>query len=84
MPSNVTKYSKAWEKLPECQGWLSLLVSKDDKERAQCSWCNSNFSITHGGLKDVKTHSKSKKHQQYAQAKVGTKSVDAFIGKFNL
>lgn len=81
MPAGATKYSKAWESLPECQGWLSLSVLKDGTEKANCSWCNSHFTFKHGGLKDVKSHANTKKHQQYAQAKVGTKSVTTFIGK---
>lgn len=77
---NATKYNSKWEKLPECQGWLSALKLKNNTystERAKCSWCNCDFSITHGGLSDVKKHAKTKNHTTFANAKLTTNPVMA-------
>lgn len=77
MPSS-TKYNSSWESLPECQGWLSALKLPDNTystERAKCAWCNSDFSITHGGLSDVKKHAKRKCHLEFVQAKLTTRPI---------
>lgn len=81
---NATKFNSKWEKLPECQGWLSALKLKNNTystERAMCSWCNCDFSITHGGLSDVKRHANSKTHKTFGTAKLTTNSVVACFEK---
>lgn len=84
----ATKYNKKWESLPQCQGWLSALKLSDGKEsteRAKCSWCHSDFSIKHGGLNDVNSHERTKKHQEFVKVKMTTKPVvKCFDDKENL
>lgn len=82
MPASGTKYSKSWEDLPQCKGWLSCLVLKDGTEKAKCSLCNSEFLVSYRGFKDVEAHINSKKHAKFVEAKFSTKSVDTFMGKF--
>lgn len=85
MPAGSTKYQISWEKNAECKGWLSPLKLPDGTAsitRAKCSWCDSDFSITSGEWKDIKSHFNSKKHEKFAAAKIGTKSVVDFIGIF--
>lgn len=82
----ATKYNSKWEKLPECEGWLTALKLKDDSystERAKCIWCDCDFSISHGGLNDVKRHAKTKNHLEFVKAKFSTKSVPAFLFENN-
>lgn len=74
----ATKYNPKWEKLVECQGWLSQLKLRDDtysEERAKCIWCDCDFSISHGGLNDVRKHANRKNHVDLMKAKMTTKSV---------
>lgn len=81
---NATKYNPKWEKLPECQGWLSALKLKNNTlstERAKCSWCDCDFSITNGGLSDVRKHIKTKNHTTFANAKLTKNPVMACYEK---
>lgn len=77
----ATKYSKAWEALPEFKDWLSCEVLPDGTERSKRSWCNSNFSISHGGKNDVVGHMNRVKHKEVQAAKLATRSVVGFFGK---
>lgn len=83
MPAGGTKYSKTWEQLPQCRGWLSRIVLKDGTEKARCSLCNSDFSVSNAGFTDVRKHFKSGTHVKLAEAKVSTKSIATLFGKFN-
>lgn len=87
MPTQPTKYSPSWEKLPEFSGWLTAFTKngKIVTDRAKCKWCDKDFSIWHGGINDVKTHAKGTKHEDFAKAKMTTMSVvDCFNNKPHL
>lgn len=80
MPAAGTKYSKLWEELPECRGWLSRIVL-NGAEKARCSLCNSTFDISNGGFLNVKKHFNGQTHKKLVEAKVTTKSVATIFGK---
>lgn len=84
----ATKYNKSWELLPQCKGWLTAMKlpdGTDSTERAKCIRCDSDFSITHGGLGDVNLHESRKKHQDFVKAKLTTMPVvKCFDNKENL
>lgn len=74
----ATKYSKSWEQLPEFKGWLTSVGS--DESRAKCLWCNSEFSVAHGGRNDAMAHSKRNKHLEIVASKIATPPVHQFFG----
>lgn len=82
MPAGVTKYSKSWEELPQCRGFLSRIVLKDGTEKAKCSLCNSTFDFCNGGISSIRKHFNGPTHLRLVEAKVSTKSVATFFGKF--
>lgn len=69
MPA-ATKFSKTWEIIPDFKNWLSQ--GPHDK-KARCSWCNSVFSISHGGKNDVIKHMNTRNHQELKKLKLTTK-----------
>lgn len=85
--SKATKYNQKWETLSQCQGWLTALKLNDGTNstgRAKCSWCDTDFSITHGGLSDVNTHAQRKKHEDFVKVKLTTKpATECFDNKEN-
>lgn len=78
----ATKYNKNLENLSHCKGWLSALKLKDgtlSTERAKCSWCDTDFSITHGGMRDVNKHANRNMHKEFVNAKLTTKpAIECF------
>lgn len=73
-----TKYSNSWEQLPEFKQWLTAVGS--DSSKAKCLWCNSEFSISHGGKNDVTAHSRRNKHVEILSSKITTPPVAKFFG----
>lgn len=53
-----TKYSAEWEK------YLWLLSIRDDVYKANCNVCHRPFSISHGGVKDIKQHAAGVNHKK--------------------
>lgn len=76
MPA-ATKYSKTWEIIPDFKNWLSQ--GPHDK-KARCSWCNSVFSISHGGKNDVIKHKNTRNHQELKKLKLTTKPAIQCFG----
>ena len=52
------RYRKAWQRLPECRGWLRMGSST---ERAHCSVCNKELTA---GKSELMKHAAGKKHQR--------------------
>lgn len=67
-----TSYSTDWE---NSYKWLK---KGSDKASAECKICNLNFKIDNGGLCQVKSHEKSKKHVNTAQTLAGQSSQSVF------
>ena len=44
-----------------------------------CTLCKSQFSITHGGISDVRSHIKTQKHNSCMKAKANSGSISNFI-----
>lgn len=79
--SKNTKYSAVWESDPLFRGWLTRSDKSDGTTRAKCIWCNSHFSVSHGGKNDVTKHMKSDGHRKIAIARVAQKSFTEFLSK---
>lgn len=56
----LCKFVTEWTRRSEFSSWLESV--KDDKHKACCILCKKIFPVSHGGLHDVKTHAKSKRH----------------------
>ena len=61
--------------------WKSsgMSVSKRGSSFAHCDVCSCDFSVAHGGVNDVKKHLATVKHQEYAKAASGHRSVSTFF-----
>ena len=46
---------------------------------ARCTFCNSDFSVAHGGKNDVVAHINTKKHKESGKAITTSKSVTNFF-----
>lgn len=46
---------------------------------AHCSFCSSDFSVSHGGRNDVTTHIKGKRHKEMGKAASTSQSVKSFF-----
>lgn len=56
----LCKFIPGWMSTEEFSTWLCPV--KGDKHKAYCRLCKKLFAVSHGGLNDVKTHYKGKKH----------------------
>lgn len=56
----LCKFVTEWTKRSEFSPWLVSVT--EDKHKAHCLLCRKIFPVSHGGLHDVKTHAKSKRH----------------------
>uniref|UniRef100_A0A1B6DHS7 BTB domain-containing protein n=1 Tax=Clastoptera arizonana TaxID=38151 RepID=A0A1B6DHS7_9HEMI len=56
----LCKFVSEWTTRYEFSSWLVSV--KEDKHKAYCLLCRKIFPVSHGGLHDVKTHAKSKRH----------------------
>lgn len=63
-----TSYSTEWEK---SHNWLQKCT---DKKSAACKICKTTFKVDNGGLSQVKSHEKSKKHCTAANTLAGQNS----------
>jgi len=52
------RYRKAWQRIPECRGWLRMGTTP---ERAHCSVCNKELTA---GKSELLKHSSGKRHQR--------------------
>lgn len=79
MPAYDTSYSKTWEKDDRFKEWIAESKRPDKANRAVCRWCNSDFSIKHGGVNDVIKHAKAKKHTDFETARKKVPSVQTLF-----
>lgn len=82
MPKQETNYSKAWEKDDRFKEWIAESNRPDKYSRARCKWCNSDFSIGHGGVSDLIKHTTGKKHKDFEKARLTVKSVQPIFCEF--
>ena len=64
-----TKFNNSWK---DSYTWINSL--KGDEYNARCSICNKTFSIHHGGVSDIKQHSKTALHLKNEQLLKGQRS----------
>lgn len=81
----LCKFVLEWTRRSEFSSWLKSV--KDDKHKACCLLCKKIFPVSHGGLHDVKTHAKSKRHicllqQQENRATSSTGQTCSKLGDF--
>lgn len=81
MPKTQTKYQKSWESDPEFKDWIAASTKPDGLTRAFCRWCASDFSIAHGGKKDVTSHMNCKKHQDILKSRSTTRPTIECMGE---
>lgn len=67
MPSAILKprrrncrFNPEWPYRRQFSNWLRPF--RGDKHKAYCLLCERSFSVGHGGLHDVRTHRKAKRH----------------------
>lgn len=82
----LCKFVSEWTTRCEFSSWLVSV--KEDKHKAYCLLCRKIFPVSHGGLHDVKTHAKSKRHiclqqQQENRATSSTGQVWPTLGVFH-
>ena len=70
----VQKYRKEWE---EGNPWLERVVENDLK--ANCKACRKVFSISHGGVTDVKQHAAGELHRRNIRSFRSQASVAHFF-----
>lgn len=81
----LCKFVSEWTTRYEFSSWLVSV--NEDKHKAYCLLCRKIFPVSHGGLHDVKTHAKSKRHiclqqQQENRATLSTGQVWPTQGVF--
>ena len=52
-----TKFNNSWK---DTYTWI--IVVRGDEFSANCNICNKKFSIHHGGISNIRQHSKTDKH----------------------
>lgn len=57
---SLCKFKLGWTLLDDFASWLAPVKGED--HRAYCLVCRKIFSVGHGGLNDVRTHYKGKRH----------------------
>lgn len=73
------KYNKEWKSTYQ---WLAEV--EGDNEKAKCTLCNKEFSVSNKGIADVKQHHQSNLHRGKQSAAAGTVAIDkAFQSKVN-
>lgn len=82
----LCKFVTEWKERSEFSSWLVSV--KDDKHKAFCLLCKKIFPVSHGGLHDVRTHARSKRHicllqQQENRAPSLTGQVLPTLGDFH-
>ena len=64
-------------------GWIQefsgIRKSSKGNTYAQCSFCSSDFSISHGGRNDVTTHVGGKHHQEAIRASSSSRSLSSMF-----
>ena len=66
---------RTWWKLPE-----HIISSKRGNTFANCKLCVSDFSITHGGLNDIKQHVEGAKHKSKLKDISTNSTLTSFFG----
>lgn len=59
------------------------LTKGDSEFYARCKLCNKDFSISHGGLSDVKQHDKGSEHKRRSTAGITSQVMSNFFTKQN-
>lgn len=67
-------YKKEWE-----QQYPWLQTDNDNVYKSQCVLCKRFFSISHGGLNDVRKHSSSAEHKKNEQIKKKNQTLNQFL-----
>ena len=70
--SGYVRYRKAWQRLPECRGWLRMGSST---ERAHCSVCNKELTA---GKSELMKHASGQSHLLYLSV-VGKVQLIGFL-----
>lgn len=82
MPKQETNYSKLWENDDRYKHWIAESNSKDKVHRAKCKWCDTDFSIGHGGTHDLDKHANTTKHKGFQKARLTVPSVQSMFCEF--
>lgn len=61
-PKYEQHYRKSWESLPEFKGWLRVM--ENDRTKASCAYCMSEF---YAKLSDIKKHATTTKHKKSSE-----------------
>lgn len=61
--------------------WPFIVASKKDNFSARCTACACDFSISHGGAKDISLHISRQKHQNFVQATKNVSPLASFWQK---
>ncbi|KAH9378338.1 hypothetical protein HPB48_009927 [Haemaphysalis longicornis] len=61
-PKYEQHYRKSWKSLPEFKGWLRVV--ENDRTKASCAYCMSEF---YAKLSDIKKHAATTKHKKSSE-----------------
>lgn len=83
LESSAPSKKKARRECHFDSGWIQEIpgICKSSKGNtyAHCSFCISDFSISHGGRNDVTTHVGGKHHQQAVKSSSSSKSLSSML-----
>ena len=54
------------------------MASDRGKQQGYCKICSKNFSVSHGGIDDVRRHGEGKKHLELFNARKSTNQVTKY------
>jgi hypothetical protein len=78
---NKTKFNESYqEKYP----WVwPIKHPVRDEHKARCTVCHCDFSVSHGGIDDVKKHGETDKHLSNNSQMAGTSTIRNFLPSVN-
>ena len=60
-----------------------VMASDRGKQQAYCKVCSKHFSVSHGGIDDVRRHGEGKKHLELSNARKSTNQVTKYYVSSN-
>lgn len=73
-------FSSKWLGKGEFKDWIC--IDSESKHSTKCIWCIKLFRIASGGVRDVRSHAASSRHQSIMSAR-SSRGFTSFIAKVN-